>query len=101
MLRFLHRLSCGGLAGAQIFFAAAAAQVAFPAAVAALPREDARRRLAADLVGQMLARLDAATLAFAALAVLCAVLARLRRSAAVLPLIAGLCALASMAAITP
>jgi hypothetical protein len=100
MARFLYRLSCGGLFGAQLFFAAVAAQVAFPREVAALPRDDPRRQLAADLVGIMLARLDAATLAFTAIAVVCAVVLG-RRRAAIMPLLAGLCALASALLVTP
>ena len=66
MARFLYRFCCGGLVGAQLFFAAVAAQVVFPRDVAALPRDHPRRQLAADLVGSMLARLDAATLALTA-----------------------------------
>ena len=74
VLSYAYRLSCALLAGAQLFFVAVAAQVIFPRDVAALPRSDARRQLAADLVGSMLARLDAATISLSALAVLCAVL---------------------------
>lgn len=99
------RLACALLAGAQLFFAAVAAQVVFPAEVAALSRADPRRALAADLVGGMLARLDAATLAGCALAVLCAVLLWRRAGAplrpALFPLLAGACALASALGTTP
>jgi len=100
MARFLYLLSCGALFGAQLFFAAVAAQTAFPAEVAALPRDDPRRQLAADLVGAMLARLDAATIVGTAVAVVCAILLG-RRWAAVAPLLAGLCALASASLVTP
>ena len=100
MARFLYRLCCGGLFGAQLFFAAAAAQVAFPREVAALPRSDPRRQFAADLVGGMLARLDAATIALVAVAVVCA-LSLGRRRAAIAPLLAGLCAVTSAVLITP
>ena len=100
VLLHFYRLSCALLAGAQLFFMAVAAQVVFPRDVAALPRGDARRQLAADLVGGMLARLDAATISLSALAVLCAVLASQRR-AAILPVLAGLCAAVSVAVITP
>ena len=55
--------------------------------MAALPRSDARRQLAADLVGSMLARLDGGTLAVSALAVVCA-LALGKWRAALLPLVA-------------
>jgi hypothetical protein len=100
VLSQVYRLACAGLFGAQLFFAAVAAQVVFPREVAALPRSDARRQLAADLVGSMLARLDAGTLAVSALAVVCAV-ALGKWRAALLPLAAGLCALASAAVVTP
>jgi hypothetical protein len=66
MARFLYRLSTAGLLGAQIFFAAVGAQVAF--------RSGLERHVSGNLVGAMLAKLDAATLAFSALATLCAVL---------------------------
>lgn len=99
------RLACALLAGAQLFFAAVAAQVVFPAEVAALPRADPRRQLAADLVGGMLVRLDAAALAGCALAVLCAVLLWRRAGGslrpALFPLLAGACALASTLGTTP
>jgi hypothetical protein len=92
MARFLYRLSCAGLFGAQLFFAAVAAQAAFHGGL--------ERHLAGDLVGAMLARLDSATLAFTALAVLCAVLlGKIRKAGA--PLLAGLCAAASAFLITP
>src|SRR5205807_9970107 len=55
------------------------------------------RRQAGDLVGAMLARLDAATLVLAALLVILAG----RRPAALLPLAAGLCAAASVLYFTP
>ena len=100
MARFVYRLCCGGLLGAQIFFAAVAAQVVFPRQVAALPRDDPRRQLAADLVGSMLSRLDAGTIAFTAVAAVCAI-ALGRRRAALAPLLAGLCALGSALLVTP
>ena len=100
VLSQVYRLSCAALFGAQLFFAAGAAQVVFSSEVARLPRDDARRLFAADAVGGMLQRLDAATLALTALAVVCA-LQLSRRRAAALPLIAGLCALASAALVTP
>jgi uncharacterized protein DUF4149 len=100
MARFLYHLSCGGLFGAQLFFAAVAAQVAFPRDVAALPRDHPRRQLAADLVGSMLARLDAASIAFTAVAVVSSIVVG-RRRAAIAPLLAGLCALASSVLVTP
>jgi hypothetical protein len=95
-----YRLACALPLGAQLFFAAVAAQVVFPREVAALPRGDARRTLAADLVGSMLARLDAATIALSAVAVVCA-FSLAQRRAALLPLLAGLCAAISALAITP
>ena len=94
------RLLCAALFGAQLFFAAGAAQVVFSREVAALPRDDARRQMAADAIGAMLARLDAATLALTALVVVFQVLLSQKR-AAVLPLVAGLCALASALLVTP
>lgn len=100
MARFLYRLCCGGLFGAQLFFAAAAAQTVFPGEVAALPRDHPRRQLAADLVGGMLARLDAATIVLTAVAVACALVLG-RRRAAIAPLLAGLCAVTSAVLITP
>ena len=100
MARFLYRLCCGGLLGAQLFFAAVAAQVVFPREVAALPRDHPRRQLAADLVGSMLARLDAGTIVFTALAAVCAIVLG-RRRGAVAPLLAGLCALGSSLLVTP
>ncbi len=103
MARFLYRFCCGGLLGAQLFFAAVAAQVVFPREVAALPRDHPRRQLAADLVGSMLARLDAGTIAFTALAAVCAIVLGRRRAAraAIAPLLAGLCALGSSLLVTP
>jgi hypothetical protein len=100
LLSQAYRLACALLVGAQIFFAAVAAQAVFPREVAALPRGDPRRTLAADLVGQMLARLDAATIALSAAAVLCA-FSLAQRRAALLPLLASLCAAASALLITP
>jgi hypothetical protein len=100
MARFLYQLCCGGLFGAQLFFSAVAAQVVFPGDVAALPREHPRRQLAADLVGSMLARLDAATIALTAVAVICGLVLGRPRSA-IAPLVAGLCAVVSVAWITP
>jgi hypothetical protein len=100
MALFLYLLCCAGLVGAQLFFAAVAAQVAFPAELAALPRDDPRRQLAADLVGAMLARLDAATIALTAVAVVCALVLG-RRRAAIAPLLAGLGALTSALLVTP
>ena len=92
MARFLYRLSCAGLLGAQVFFAAVAARVAFQAGL--------DRQAAGDLAGAMLQRLDSAALAICAIAVLCAVLLG-RRRLAVLPLLAGFCALLSSMVITP
>lgn len=92
MARFLYRLCCAGLLGAQVFFAAVAAQVAFKAGL--------ERRVAGDLAGAMLQRLDSAALALCAVAVLCAVLLG-RRTLAVLPLLAGFCALLSSMVVTP
>lgn len=103
---FLYRLLTAGLFGAQLFFAAGAAQVVFSREVAALPHEDLRRVFAADAIGGMLARLDAATILGCATAVLCAIL--LARSAgpaaqraALFPLLAGACAAASAFLTTP
>lgn len=92
MARFLYRLSCAGLLGAQVFFAAVAAQVAFQAGL--------ERRIAGDLAGAMLQRLDSAALAICAVAVLCAVVVG-RRRLAVPPLLAGICALVSTMVVTP
>ena len=100
VLSQVYRMSCAALFGAQLFFAAGAAQVVFSREVAQLPRDDARRLFAADAIGAMLVRLDAATLVLTALAVVCAVQLSRRRAAA-LPLLAGLCALASAALVTP
>jgi len=96
----LYRVSCAALLGAQLFFAGAAAQSVFSSEIASLPRDDPRRRAAADAVGAMLARLDAATLVLCAVAVVCALQLK-RARAALLPLFAGLCALASAALVTP
>jgi hypothetical protein len=101
----LYRLVAAALLGAQIFFAAVAAQKVFPKEVAGLPRGEPRRTLAADLVGQMLAPLDAATMVGGALCVGLAML--LWRSgegslrAALPPLLAALCAAASAYGTTP
>jgi len=93
MARFLFRLSCAGLLGAQIFFAAVAAQAVFHSG-------SLERRQAGDLVGAMLARLDAGTLAFTSIAVLCAVLLGQPRRA-LAPLLAGVLAALSAFAVTP
>ena len=82
----IYRLLCAALAGAQIFFIVAA-QVAFAVA----------RPQAGEIVGALLARLDAATLVASAILVLLAG----RRPAALLPLAAGLCAAASVLWFTP
>ncbi len=123
------RFLCAAQAGAQLFFAAVAAQVVFPPEVAALPHGHQRRTLAADLVGQMLVRLDATTLIVAAVCVLLGLRLAQRQSAsnasskssapgesgtastsraprqharrALFPLLAGLCALASLLGTTP
>src|SRR5258708_12941464 len=71
---FVYRLVTAGLLGAQLFFAAGAAQVVFSREIAARPPGDPLRQQAADAVGGMLARLDAATLSGAAIAVACSVL---------------------------
>jgi hypothetical protein len=96
----IFRLLCALLAGGQLFFVAIAAQVVFPKAVAELPRGEPRRVLAADLVGSMLARLDAVALVVSALALVLAIAAG-RRRLALFPLIVGLCAAASAFWITP
>ncbi|HUJ28791.1 MAG TPA: DUF4149 domain-containing protein [Myxococcales bacterium] len=94
MLRFIYRLSTAGMLGAIVFFAAVASQAAFRSGLIT------DRGVSGNLVGAMLARLDAATLAFSALAVLCAVvLGQPRR--ALLPLGAGLLAAVSAFVITP
>jgi len=93
----IYLLCCSILIGADIFFAAVAAPAVFSRAIAGLPRDDVRRQMAADAVGTMLARLDAATLVLCAVAALSA----FGRRAALLPLAAGLCALASSAWVTP
>ena len=103
---FVYRLAAGTLLGAQLFFAAVAAQAIFTAEIAALPREDPHRAAAADLVGVLLAHLDRLTLTLAAAGALCAIsLARLglasARRAAVPMLLAGLLALISSAWVTP
>jgi hypothetical protein len=99
------RFLCAAQAGAQLFFAAVAAQVVFSAAVAALPREHPRRQLAAELVGQMLQRLDSAALVVSGATVLIAIILWRRGASsprrALTPLLAGLCALASIVGTTP
>jgi hypothetical protein len=103
-LSFLFRLFTGALFGAQLFFAAIAAQAIFPRAVAALAHSDPRA--AADLIGLLLGRLDQLTLGLSAAAVLCAVILSRRghtwagRAAAPV-LLAGFAALASTALVTP
>ena len=82
----IYRLLCAALVGADLFFIVAA-QVSFALA----------RPQAGDLVGAMLARLDAATLVVTAALVILAG----RRPAALLPLAAGLCAAASVLYFTP
>jgi hypothetical protein len=82
----IYRLLCAALVGAQIFFVVAA-QVAFSVA----------RPQAGEVVGSLLARIDAATLVVSAALVLLAG----RRPAALLPLGAGLCAAASVLYFTP
>jgi Domain of unknown function (DUF4149) len=120
--RRLYRLIASSLFGAQLFFAAVAAQKVFSSEVAALPRGDPRRTLAADLVGQMLSSLDAITILGCAVCVLLAFRSlptaaplpstaapsatasaaeRPSHRAALLPLVAGLCALASAFGTTP
>jgi hypothetical protein len=105
-LAFVYRLCAGVLLGAQVFFAAVAAQAAFPRDVAALTPGHPARTAAAQLVGHMLAALDRMTLALAAVTVVCAVLLGRRgvqraARAAVPPLIAGTLAGISAAVITP
>lgn len=94
MARFIYRLSTAGLLGAQIFFAAVAAQAAFKSGLIT------DRGVSGSLVGAMLGKLDAAAIALGAVAVLCAVvLGQPRR--ALLPLAAGLLAAVSAFVITP
>src|ERR1041384_2061566 len=93
MARFLYRLTTGGLLGALIFFAAVASQVAFRSGLV-------ERQVSGSLVGAMLSKLDAATMAFTALAVLTAILLGQPRRA-ILPLVAGLLAVVSAFLITP
>ena len=111
-LASIYRLVVSALLGAQLFFAAVAAQRIFSPEVAALPRGDPRRTLAADLVGQLLGPLDAATLVGGSLCVLLAVLlsraqaarqlpSRASLRAAIPPLLAALCASASALGTTP
>jgi len=92
-LAFIYRLAAGALLGGQLFFAFVVAPAAFT-----LPE----RRLAADLVGLQLAALDRLALGLTAVAVLAAVLrgANVARRA-LPPLLAGLCAAASMLLVTP
>ena len=105
-LAFVYLLSSGLLLGAQAFFAAVAAQAAFPRETAALPQGDPARTAAADLVGKMLGALDRWTLAGSAVAVICAVLLGRQgvpgaNRAAIPPLVAGVLAALSMAVVTP
>ena len=110
----VYRLSCAVLLGGQLFFAGIAAQVVFSAEVAALPRDDARRRSAADAIGAMLARLDGATLLLCAVATACAFAlarrpdapgrapgSRPSRRLSLWPILAGLLAAVSAFAVTP
>ena len=106
LLAFGYRLPLAALFGAQLFFAAVAAPTAFTREIAALPSGHPLKNAAAILVGRQLGALDRMALAFAALAVLCAVLlarqgitSALR--AALPPLLIGLCAAASTALVTP
>ena len=106
LLTFAYRFAAGSLLGAQLFFVLIATRIVFRPEVAALPQGDPRRLWAADTVGQMLGSLDRAALGGCALAVLCAVLlarAGVPRAlrAALPPLLAGLCAAASSALVTP
>jgi Domain of unknown function (DUF4149) len=105
LLPSLYRLLAAALLGAQLFFAAVAAQKVFPKEVAALPRSEPRRVLAADLVGQMLGVLDPATMVCSALCACLAVLLRrageARLLAALPPLLVALCAAASAFGTTP
>lgn len=106
LLSFLFRACCGAAFGAQLFFAAIAAQVIFSREVAALPPSDPRRRAAAELIGALLARLDALTLGLTAVAAFCAVLLARRgltaaRRPALPVLLAGFAALASARFVTP
>jgi hypothetical protein len=106
LLAYLYRLCAAIPLGAQLFFAAVAAQAAFPREVAALPQGHPARTAAAELVGRMLAPLDRLTLVLAAIAVVIALVrarsgaARSRR-AAIPPLLAGVFAGVSMGLITP
>ena len=93
MARFLYRLCTAGTLGAQIFFAAVAAQVAFRSGLV-------ERQVSGNLVGAMLSKMDAATMAFSAIAVVSAVLLGQPRRA-LLPLVAGLLAVISAFVITP
>ncbi len=103
---FLFRLTTGSLFGAQLFFAAIAAQAIFTRELRVLPPTNPGRRAAADLVGVLLARLDLLTLALSTVAALCAVFLVRRgitsaRRAAVSVLLVGFAALASSALVTP
>ena len=101
------RFFCAAMAGAQLFFAAVAAQVVFSKDVAALPHGDPRKNLAAEQVGQMLVRLDTLAMVVGAVAVGLAVLLSARNwtpgslRRALQPLLAALCACASMFGTTP
>ena len=107
-----YKLVVSALLGAQLFFAAVAAQRIFPPEVAALPRGDPRRTLAADLVGQLLGSLDSAAMLGGALCVLLALqlsrrlaarpaAARAALRAATPALLVVLCATASSFGTTP
>lgn len=107
-----YQLVVSALLGARLFFAAVAAQRIFPPEVAALPRGDPRRTLAADLVGELLGPLDSATLCGGAVCVLLALqlsrlladrpaAARAAQRAATPALLVVLCATASIFGTTP
>src|SRR4051812_28647453 len=99
-LSFAYRLSAGLLLGAQLFFAAVAAQDVFPREVAALPQGHPLRTGAAETIGRMLGTLDQLTLGFCALAVLVALRLGSRR-AVIPPLAAGVLAGISAGLVTP
>jgi len=99
------RFLCGAQAGAQLFFTIAATQVIFSSEIAALPHEDPRRILAADQVGQLLGRVDAMTIVVTFVTFLLAWLIANREGVslrrALPPMLAGLCAIASIFGTTP
>ena len=99
------RFLCGAQAGAQLFFTIAATQVIFSSEIAALPHEDPRRTLAADQVGQLLARVDTMTIivSFVTFCVAWSIANQKRVSLrrALPPLLAGLCAITSIFGTTP